>query len=100
MTKKELEEKNKALRAELDKAHAQLKEFETVKSLQGKLDERAVGGYYDEEKKLWILSELHFNKETGQAEVFNQKSVGGDIALFSQAVKEFIVREISLRSMK
>ena len=100
MTKKELEEKNKALRAELDKAHAELKELQGEKKLLGELDDRAIGGYYDKEAKQWVVAKLHFNRETGEAEVKESKKVGIDLAFFMHAVNEFIAEEINLRSMR
>jgi len=99
MTKKELEEKNKALRAELDKAHAQLKEFETVKNLQGELDEKAIGGYYIKGQG-WMLAEIGFNKETMEAKVMDIKKAGNDFAMFMYGVNKFIAEKINLRSMR
>lgn len=100
MTKKELEEKNKALRQALDEAHAELKELQGEKKLLGELDDRAVGGYYDKEAKQWVVAELHFNRETGEAEVKNSKKVGTDFAMFMYNVNEFIAEKINLRSMR
>jgi len=100
MTKKELEEKNKLLRQELDKAHSELKELNSEKKLLGELDDRAVGGYYDNELKQWVLSEVHYNKETGEAQVKKQGKVGVDFAMFMYRVNEFIAEKINLRNMK
>lgn len=100
MTKKELEDKAKALREELDKAHAELAELKSEQKLQGVLDEKAVGGYYDKEARQWVISELEFNKETGEAKVVSQRKVGVDFAFFNYEVSKFIAEQINLRSIR
>ena len=100
MTKKELEEKNKALRQALDEAHAELKELQGEKKLLGELDDRAIGGYYDKESRQWVVAEIHFNRETGEAKVEEQKKAGVDFAMFMYRVNEFIAEKINLRSMR
>lgn len=100
MTKKELEEKCKLLRQELDKAHAELKELQGEKKQLGKLDEKAVGGYYNKEANQWVLAEIDFNAETGEAEVIKSKKVGADFAMFNYEINKFVAEQINLRSMR
>lgn len=100
MTKKELEDKCKALRTELDKAHLELKELQGVKKEQGVLDEVGIGGYYDKEKQSWFVAELGFNKATGEAEVTNTKKAGNDFALFAHEINKFIVEKINMKGMR
>ncbi|MDA9072655.1 hypothetical protein N9K75_02135 [bacterium] len=100
MTKKELEEKCKALRAELDKAHVELKELQGEKKELGVLDETGVGGYYDKEKKSWFVAEIGFNKETGEAKITNTKKMGNDFAIFAYEINKFIVEKINMRGMR
>ena len=100
MTKKELEEKNKALRAELDKAHEELAELKKEKKELGVMDKSAVGGFFDKDTRQWNLVELNFNAETGEAEVSKVKKVGNDLAMFTYEIKEFIRTEITMRSIR
>lgn len=100
MTKKELEEKCKALRAELDKAHAEISELKVEEKLSGELTERAVGGFFDKEKRTWMVAELSFNKETGEAKVDKTRKVGVDFAMFTYNVNKFVAEEINLRSIR
>jgi hypothetical protein len=98
MTKKELEEKNKALREEIDKLHIKVAELEKeeVKS-SGELNERAVGGFFDDKTRQWFLTVVKFNRDTGEAEVVEQTKTGNDFAMFSYNVNKFVAEQINLR---
>lgn len=101
MTKKELEEKNKALRVELDKAHAELAELQSKKVTEsGDLNEKAVGGFFDKDTGQWMLAEISFNADSNQAKVDKLRKVGNDFAMFTYEVRKFIAEEINLRSMR
>lgn len=100
MTKKELEDKCKALREELDKAHAKLNELTTEKKLLGSMEEFAVGGFFDKTTRQWMLAELKFNPETSEATVELLRKTGNDFAMFNYNVNKFIAEKINLRSMK
>ena len=100
MTKKELEEQVKALRAKLDEAHKELDGLKETKSKQGLLDEIGVGGFYDQETRNWVLAELSFNRDTGEAKVTNQRIVGGDVAMFQYRVNEFLATEVHLKNLR
>ena len=100
MTKKELEEKCKLLRQELDKAHAELKELQGEKKQLGRLVNKAIGGYINKDTMQWILAEIDFNGETGEASVVKTRNVGSDLAMFNYELNKFVAEQINLRSMR
>lgn len=100
MTKKELEEQVKALRAKLDETQLELDQFKSEKKELGVLDEVGVGGFFNDARKQWTLVELAFNKETGEAKVTGQKEVGADIAMFQYHVNQFVAEHIHLKNLR
>lgn len=101
MNKKELEDKAKALREELDKAHAEIAELKASQVGEGNdLDQFAVGGFFDKETKQWMLAEIKFNANSSEAKVEKLRKVGNDFAMFAYEVRKFVAEEINLRSMR
>lgn len=100
MTKKELEEKCKALRAELDKAHEELEKAKKESPKVGELNKRAVGGYFNKDRNKWILVELSFDKESGAAKVDKEREIGVDYAMFDYYVRKFVAEEINLKEIR
>ena len=100
MTKKELEEQVKALRTKLDEAHKQLDEVGANSETKGTLDEVAVGGYFDEKTRQWMLVSVDYNKKTGEARVTSQKEVGADIAMFSYKMNQVVSEKIHLKNLR
>lgn len=100
MTKKELEEQVKALRAKLDEVHKELDEFKATKKELGSMGEVGVGGFYDHLTRQWVLAELQFNKDTGEAKVSKQRNVGDDVAMFQYRVNEFLATEVHLKNLR
>lgn len=100
MTKKELEEQVKALRAKLDETQLELDEAKKVKKSEGELDDIAVGGYYDHMNREWVLVKLAYNKNTGVAKVTGQETVGPDIAMLQYNVNQFLANEVHLKNLR
>ena len=100
MTKKELEDQVKALRAKLDEAHVELDELKSEKKQLGELSEVAVGGLYDPESREWVMASIRFNKDTKEAKVVDLDVVGGDVAMFQYKINKFLSEEIFLKNMR
>lgn len=100
MNKKELEEHNKALRAKVDELQAQVDSFQEQEKVLGEMDEQSVGAFFDEEKRMWNLVTVDYNKETGEAKVNNIESVNADFAMLDYRIKKFVAENINLKNLR